>query len=154
VKLRVIEWPTPIGPISVTWENNRPVELSFGKALKPLLAETPEEKLFGRELKEYFAGKRCTFSFEWVVQGTPFQKLVWDALTKIPYGQTRTYSEIAKELKRPQSQRAVGNAVGKNPLPILIPCHRVVRSNGSIGGFSGGASIKPKLLHLEGISGF
>lgn len=154
LKKRTIEWLTPVGPISVVWENSRPVELYFGKAESPSPAQTPEEKLFGKELKEYFAGKRCSFSLPWAVQGTPFQKQVWEALTRIPYGQTRTYSEVAKGLNRPKSQRAVGNAVGKNPLPLLIPCHRVVRSNGSIGGFSGGAAIKPKLLHLEGISGF
>jgi O-6-methylguanine DNA methyltransferase len=115
---------------------------------------TPDEKRFGMELKEYFSGKRCQFSAPSAIAGTAFQRQVWEALERIPYGQTRTYSDIAREMKRPKAQRAVGNAIGKNPLPLLIPCHRVIRTNGSLGGFSGGKEIKPKLLHLESTAGY
>ena len=85
-----------------------------------------------------------------LIPGTPFQKKVWIELTKIPYGKTISYLELAKRIGRPKSVRAVANAVGANPLPIQIPCHRVIASNGTIGGYSLGVKMKIKLLKLEG----
>ena len=86
------------------------------------------------------------------LDGTPFQKKVWLALTKIPHGETRTYGEVAKSIGSPGAARAVGTACGANPLPILIPCHRVLAAGGKLGGYSGGLDIKKKLLACEGIS--
>ena len=82
--------------------------------------------------------------------GTPFQRAVWDAIARIPFGETRTYGAIARELGRPRASRAVGSACGANPIPLLVPCHRVVASDGGLGGFSGGLDIKRALLRAEG----
>lgn len=102
-----------------------------------------------QQLGEYFEGRRTTFTVPLDLQGTDFQKSVWKQLTKIPYGATVSYSQIAKQIKKPAAVRAVGAANGKNPLCVLIPCHRVIGSNGSLTGFSGGLEIKKKLLEFE-----
>ncbi|MDZ4765558.1 MAG: methylated-DNA--[protein]-cysteine S-methyltransferase [Chloroflexota bacterium] len=101
------------------------------------------------ELGEYFAGKRTTFAVPLVVAGTPFQRRVWDALHTIPYGETRSYSQLAANLGDPQARRAVGSANGKNRIAILIPCHRVVDASGGMGGYGGGVWRKKLLLELE-----
>lgn len=106
-----------------------------------------------KQLSEYFAGKRKSFSLPIAIDKLPataFQRRVWKAMTKIPYGRTVTYKKLAQMAGSPNASRAVGNACGKNPLPIIIPCHRVVASNG-IGGFSGGINTKKQLLRLENI---
>ena len=103
-----------------------------------------------RQLSDYFAGKLKTFSVELDWQGTPFQESVWEALTRIPFGDTVTYADIARAIGRPRSARPVGGAVGKNPLPIIVPCHRVIGSDQSLTGFTGGLDIKIQLLQLEG----
>ena len=103
--------------------------------------------------KDYFQGKNPCFSFALdLSQATPFQKRVWAQIATIPHGQTQTYEGIARGIGKPQAARAVGTALGKNPLPILIPCHRVIRCNGGLGGFSAAAGIdlKAELLKLEG----
>jgi len=105
------------------------------------------------QLCGYFSGERHAFDLPLDLFGTPFQKNVWQALLSIPYGQTRSYSQVAVAVGRPQATRAVGGAIGSNPLPIVIPCHRVIRSNGSLGGFGGGLEIKAALLRLEGCAG-
>ena len=105
-------------------------------------------------LKEYVEGKRTTFSFPFdFLTGTPFEKEVWRVLPAIPYGRCVSYQWVATRIGRPRATRAVGNAIGKNPIPILIPCHRVIRKNGSLGGFSSGLAIKEALLKIEGCSG-
>ena len=101
------------------------------------------------ELAEYFEGTRKLFTITLDIQGTAFQKLVWNQLRKIPYGKTCSYKEIASRINRTKAFRAVGNANGKNPLCIVIPCHRVIASDGSLGGYSGGLAMKIKLLNLE-----
>lgn len=101
------------------------------------------------QLREYFAGHRETFSVALLPTGTDFQQSVWAALREIPYGQTRTYSQIAEMIGRPRAVRAVGAANGANPLPILVPCHRVIGVNGSLTGFGGGLVAKSYLLELE-----
>lgn len=104
-----------------------------------------------RQLSEYFAGERRQFELPLSPDGTPFEKVVWEALLQIPFGETRSYGEIAALLGRPGASRAVGNAVGKNPLLILVPCHRVIASDGSLGGFSAGLENKVLLHRIEGI---
>lgn len=102
-----------------------------------------------RQIQEYLAGERRSFQVALDIWGTPFQVGVWEILRKIPYGQTRSYGEVAALLGAPQAARAVGGAAGKNPVPILVPCHRVIRGNGGLGGFGSGLDIKERLLGLE-----
>lgn len=102
------------------------------------------------QLREYFAGARRTFHLSLAPAGTPFQLAVWSALQAIPYGDTVSYGELARRLGRPGSARAVGLANGTNPLPIIVPCHRVIGADGSLTGFGGGLNIKRALLSLEG----
>lgn len=104
----------------------------------------------GKELAEYLKGNRRKFSKIPLPKGTPFQRAVWKACGKIPYGETRTYADIAKMIDKPKAVRAVGTALGKNPVCIIVPCHRVVPSSGGVGQYAGGAKIKEALLRLEG----
>lgn len=101
------------------------------------------------QLGAYFSGELRSFSLDLEPQGSPFQLRVWQAILKIPYGQTRSYKELAIQIGSPRASRAVGQAAGANPIPILIPCHRVVGSGGDLGGYSGGRGIKEALLALE-----
>lgn len=102
------------------------------------------------QLSEYFSGGRTTFSLPLDPRGTPFQRKVWDALREIPYGQTRSYGQIAARIDLPQSVRAVGAANGANPLCVVVPCHRVIGADGRLVGFGCGLEMKRKLLELEG----
>jgi len=102
-----------------------------------------------RQLRAYFAGELETFNIPLAPQGTPFQQKVWDELLNIPYGETISYGELAKRIGNPNASRAVGLANGSNPIPIIIPCHRVIGSNGKLTGYGGGLPIKEKLLALE-----
>jgi methylated-DNA-[protein]-cysteine S-methyltransferase len=103
-----------------------------------------------RQLAEYFAGTRREFDLVLAPQGTDFERAVWKELEKIPFGETRTYGEIAGILGRPGAARAVGRANGANPIPIVVPCHRVIGADGSLTGFGGGLEVKSRLLELEG----
>ena len=105
-----------------------------------------------QELSAYFAGDLTAFSVPLDWQGTRFQESVWQALLAVPYGETVTYGDIARAIGRPRSSRPVGGAVGKNPIPIIVPCHRVIGSDRSLIGFTGGLDIKIRLLELEGHS--
>ena len=102
-----------------------------------------------RQLGDYFAGKREDFDLALAPQGTPFQQEVWKQLCRIPYGETISYGELARRIGNPNASRAVGLANGSNPIPIIIPCHRVIGSNGKLTGYGGGLPIKEKLLALE-----
>jgi methylated-DNA-[protein]-cysteine S-methyltransferase len=106
------------------------------------------------QLDEYFAGERTSFDLALDPQGTPFQRRVWFALADIPYGKTTSYAELARRVGSPKAFRAVGQANGKNPLAIILPCHRVINSDGSIGGYGGGLPMKRQLLALEGAASF
>jgi O-6-methylguanine DNA methyltransferase len=106
------------------------------------------------QLKKYLKGNPKQFDCKLDLKGTPFQKKVWLALTKIPYGQTRSYREIAKAIGHPKAFRAVGNANGQNSIPLIIPCHRVIESNGGLGGFGHGVKVKRRLLDFEKAHGF
>jgi O-6-methylguanine DNA methyltransferase len=101
------------------------------------------------ELQQYLAGTRRQFTFAHRAQGTEFQKKVWQALTEIPYGQTRTYGQIAAAIGNPKASRAVGMANNKNPLMIVVPCHRVIGAGGSLVGYAGGLDMKRRLLQIE-----
>ncbi len=103
-----------------------------------------------RQLAEYFAGERRDFELRLAPEGTPFERSVWDELRKIPFGETRSYGEIAQAIGRPSAARAVGRANGANPIPIVVPCHRVIGSDGSLTGFGGGLEAKSRLLEIEG----
>lgn len=101
------------------------------------------------QLREYFAGERKTFSLTLIPEGTEFQRAVWSELRNIPYGETISYKELAERIGRPKAVRAVGAANGANPIPIIIPCHRVIGNDGSLTGFGGGLPLKKRLLDLE-----
>jgi methylated-DNA-[protein]-cysteine S-methyltransferase len=103
-----------------------------------------------RQLAEYFAGTRREFDLRLAPEGTPFERSVWEELRRIPFGETRSYGEIAQAIGRPGAARAVGRANGANPIPIVVPCHRVIGADGSLTGFGGGLEAKSRLLEIEG----
>ena len=113
--------------------------------------ESPVLKEAATQLEEYFAGERTDFDLRMELDGTPFQKEVWAELSRIPYGETISYGELARRVGRPKGPRAVGQANGRNPIAIIVPCHRVLASNG-IGGYGGGLTVKRSLLALEGVT--
>lgn len=115
-------------------------------ATKP---RSPLEQLIKQQLDEYFKGKRQSFQIPLRFAGTPFQVTVWNALLDIPYGKTETYGQLAARIGRPKAYRAVGNALNRNPIGIIVPCHRVLGSDGSLTGFGGGLETKKFLLELE-----
>lgn len=130
-------------------ENRHPVKRhagwhAIGDAAHPVLDATQAQ------LAEYFAGQRRVFELPLVPEGTPFQQSVWRALLAIPHGQTRSYGDIARHIEQPAAVRAVGAANGRNPIAIIVPCHRVIGANGSLIGFGGGLPVKRVLLALEG----
>jgi methylated-DNA-[protein]-cysteine S-methyltransferase len=142
---------TPIGEILIAGDADAVHEIHFAPA-------TPHDdwtrddsalKYASVQLRSYFAGKRRDFDFPLVPRGTEFQRVVWTALRQIPFGETTTYGEIARTIARPDAVRAVGAANGANPIPIVIPCHRVIGSNGSLTGFGGGLPAKRWLLDHE-----
>ena len=139
---------SPVGPLTIAVENEAIAAVDFGSGGGPrpnggVLAEA------ARQLTEYFAGERREFALPLAPQGTPFRLRVWEAMQSIPYGQTRSYGDLARALD--SAPRAIGGACGANPIPLIIPCHRVVAASGALGGFSGGAGCdtKRQLLALE-----
>ena len=136
-------------------ENDAIVQIQFEQEQKTAgdaaLQDTPLLLEAKRQLEEYFAGLRASFSLPLNPQGTAFQKKVWQQLEAIPYGQTRTYGQIAAAVGQPTASRAVGGANHNNPIAIVIPCHRVIGANGKLTGYAGGLDIKEKLLRLEGV---
>ncbi len=135
------------GLVAVLWENDKPTRVR--------LAQLVEKKSHSvlleaeRQLKEYFAGKRKSFSIPLDMRGTHFQRSVWEALLAIPFGETRTYGQLAQQLGNPQAARAVGAANGRNPISIIVPCHRVIGSSGKLTEFAGGLETKERLLDME-----
>lgn len=119
------------------------------KDIKLEISETAVINAAYRQLTEYFAGERKEFELPIQMCGTNFQKMVWNELIKIPYGHTKSYREIAENINNQRAYRAVGNANNKNPLPIIIPCHRVISSNGSLAGYGAGIDVKLELLNIE-----
>lgn len=135
------------GLVAILWEKDSPGRVRLSELVAddrhPVLVETE------RQLGEYFAGKRKAFSVALDLRGTRFQKDVWESLLAIPYGETRTYGQLAKQLGNPRATRAVGAANGRNPISIIVPCHRVIGSSGKLTGFAGGLETKAQLLTLE-----
>lgn len=151
-------YESPMGWIDIIAEENRIVRVSFSEvepSSRPTFPSTPPVLTRTiRLLDLYFAGGPIDFA-EISVQlayATDFQQHVWNAIRQIPYGEVRTYQWIADQIERPKSVRAIGNAVGANPAAVLIPCHRVIRSDGTLGGYGGGIERKRQLLALEGHS--
>lgn len=162
--LTYAEMNSPIGPISILatpkgvryiffkfFKHLRPDSLSIISSYRPLALLDPGESMAATQLKEYLEGRRTSFQLNLDTIGTPFQKRVWNALMAIPYGETRSYKDIARYIGCPKGCRAVGQANGANPVPILVPCHRVISAGGGLGGYSGGLEIKKALLRLEGV---
>jgi methylated-DNA-[protein]-cysteine S-methyltransferase len=149
--------PSPVGLLTlvardgklsaILWETERANRVRLGELHEandsPVLQET------SRQLKEYFAGTRNHFELELDFTGTDFQKQVWQALLTIPFGETRSYSQIAQQIGNPNAVRAVGAANGRNPISIIAPCHRVIGASGTLTGFAGGLEAKQYLLTLE-----
>ncbi|CAM3826848.1 methylated-DNA--[protein]-cysteine S-methyltransferase [Bordetella tumulicola] len=132
---------------AILWENERPGRVRMGPMVED--AQHPVLIATERQLAEYFAGRREHFDLPLTFSGTTFQKQVWAALLTIPYGQTRSYRDIAIQVGRPKAVRAIGAANGRNPISIVTPCHRVVGSSGDLTGFAGGLQAKALLLKLE-----
>ncbi|MBM4204732.1 MAG: methylated-DNA--[protein]-cysteine S-methyltransferase [Gammaproteobacteria bacterium] len=152
--LRYTYLQSPIGPLLLAGET-RLSRISFPEGSK-VFAPDPQWvrdddafKDVQQQLLEYFAGERREFTVELDVQGTSFQKRVLEALRGIPYGETRSYKQVAERIGTPLAVRAVGAANGSNPIPLIIPCHRVIGSNGKLTGFGGGLPVKKYLLDLE-----
>ncbi len=150
---QVYFYDTPIGRIGIGEKGSQIRDIFFDEEEVPKEYIRKESHIIRRtiiQLKEYFAGERKIFDIPlYIDTGTEFQKKVWNELLNIPYGETRTYKEIAEAIGHPKAYRAVGMANNKNPIPIIIPCHRVIGSNGKLIGYGGGIHIKEKLLDLE-----
>lgn len=157
MKLSFMEMASPVGQlklvatetalVAVLWENENPNRVRLAELIEntqhPILLETQ------RQLNEYFAGQRQVFDLPLDFEGTEFQQKVWQALLTIPFGETRSYKQIAEQVGNVKAVRAVGAANGKNPISIIAPCHRVVGANGKLVGFAGGLQNKDVLLKLE-----
>ncbi|MFT5697428.1 MAG: methylated-DNA-[protein]-cysteine S-methyltransferase [Desulforhopalus sp.] len=144
----------PIGQLLLVGKENTLTGIYFPKTwtdenIGGYVEKKSNFTLITKQLDEYFSGKRQVFNLLLEMTGTKFQKQVWQELTKIPYGTTSSYGEIAKQINNPKACRAVGMANNKNPIPIIIPCHRVIGKNGSLTGFGGGFDVKQQLLDLE-----
>jgi methylated-DNA-[protein]-cysteine S-methyltransferase len=139
------------GLVAILWENDRPGRVKLGAMVEdaghPVLIEA------ARQIAAYFRGELTRFDVPLDFRGTDFQKRVWAALLAIPFGETRSYAEIARAIGRPSAVRAVGAANGRNPISIIAPCHRVIGSNGALTGFAGGLAAKELLLGIEGARG-
>ncbi|UWQ18810.1 methylated-DNA--[protein]-cysteine S-methyltransferase [Jannaschia sp. M317] len=144
---------TPLGPLGLAGLDGELTHLCWPGADLPDGRDDPTTLPEARaQLTAYFDGRLTRFTLPLAPEGTPFQRTVWQALTDIPLGQTCTYADIARAIGKPGGTQAVGQANGRNPIPIIIPCHRVVAADGGIGGFSGGLNVKRALLQLEGAS--
>ncbi|MBC8589628.1 methylated-DNA--[protein]-cysteine S-methyltransferase [Wansuia hejianensis] len=145
-------YETMVGDIGIGDNGEAITDVFFGKAYNIndfTVRETELIKLAYEQIMDYFNGKSKRFNLPLYVEGTEFQKNVWKALMTIPYGETRSYKEIGELVGRPKAARAVGMANNKNPISIIIPCHRVIGSNGKLVGYGGGIKVKEELLNLE-----
>jgi methylated-DNA-[protein]-cysteine S-methyltransferase len=141
---------TPVGKLYLLFSAHALISIAFERPAGLYLKKTEDAAAVKKELTEYFEKGRRDFTCKTAfIEGTDFEKLVWDALREVPYGETRTYKWMAEKIGKPHAFRAVGNALGKNPIPIIFPCHRIIESGGSLGGYSSGADIKRRLLEIE-----
>ena len=141
---------SPMGPVTVASTGKGIASIHFGHSVpEGVITDSAANHQPVEQLTEYFEGKRTQFDLQLDVEGTPFQKAVWGELLRIPYGETRTYGEIAKAIGRPGAARAVGMANHDNPIAVVIPCHRVVGRDGSLTGYAGGLHLKAQLLSIE-----
>lgn len=144
-------YSSPLGPLVLVFSSAGLRRIEFGALRQPEWKPASGDMFdCERQLAEYFAGQRHEFTVPLELKGTVFQMKCWNALMDIPYGQTQTYAEIARAVECPAGFRAVGMANHDNPIPIIVPCHRVIASNGGLGGYGGGLDIKRHLLQLEG----
>lgn len=143
---------SPVGPLTLVMSERGVRTISFGNVAVPgAIAAPAKTAALVRQLKAYFSGRRQRFDLKLDWRGTVFQQAVWRALLRIPYGKTVTYADIARKVGKPRAFRAVGGANRRNPIPIVVPCHRVLGSDGSLTGYSGPTrlDIKAQLLELE-----
>ena len=138
-------------PVIINVENEKVVDLFFDTTMNVTGNETAIHQQCYQELKQYFNKERTSFDVPFQIEGTDFQQIVYRELLNIEYGTVISYKELAKRVNRPKAFRAVGNANGKNRIPIIIPCHRVISNSGTLGGYSGGSEIKKILLGIEGV---
>lgn len=142
---------SPLGKLFLLFSGGALAAIEFERPSFSLpSAETAQSRLLKKQLGAYFDGRLMSFDLEIeFLGGTEFEREVWHALREVPYGETRSYKWLAERIGRPKAVRAVGQALGKNPIPIVIPCHRIIESDGSLGGYTGGTDIKRRLLDLE-----
>lgn len=155
LRLHALRLDTRVGPLTLFSDGTALTFLLFGREASVLdldlrgLGPDPVLRKAAQQLREFFAGKRHSFEVPLHAEGTPFQRAVWAALHSIPFGETISYGELARRVHRPTASRAVGGAVGKNPISILVPCHRVIGANGALTGYGGGLENKRRLLDFE-----
>jgi methylated-DNA-[protein]-cysteine S-methyltransferase len=145
-------YESPVGPLTLVGGPRGLTRLHFPGHTGPMDEPRHDPDSLARavtQLEQYFAGRRRSFELDLDLQGTPFQQSVWAQLAAIPYGETRAYGELARAIGRPDRVRAVGAAVGRTPVPIIVPCHRAVGANGALTGYLGGLALKRTLLDLE-----
>jgi len=153
--MSIVYYSSPVGILEIKSTENHITQLLFKESAKTSSENIPAVmKECIRQLDEYFSGNRKDFTLPLAPEGTNFQCSVWKALQTIPYGQTISYKELAERVENPKACRAVGTANGRNPIAIIIPCHRVIAANGTLGGYAGGLDIKTILLKLEGVDRF
>lgn len=151
--MNILTIDSPLGPLQLSSDGEHLTEINFPDQhrAEPDSASPDSVLRAARtQLDEYFAGRRQRFDLPLAASGTPFQESVWQALAAIPWGEVRSYRDIACAIGKPKAVRAVGAANGRNPLPIVVPCHRVIGADGSLTGFGGGLPLKVQLLTLEG----
>jgi methylated-DNA-[protein]-cysteine S-methyltransferase len=151
--MNILTIDSPLGPLQLESDGKHLTAIRFpGKHAAGADSSRPDSVLHAArtQLDEYFAGSRQRFDLPLAARGTPFQESVWQALAAIPWGEVRSYRDIACAIGKPKAVRAVGAANGRNPLPIVVPCHRVIGADGSLTGFGGGLPLKVQLLTLEG----
>ena len=145
-------YETILGSVTFVEEDGALLAITTHRSYEVICQETPLVKEACRQLSEYLKGERKTFDLPLNPKGTDFQKCVWRALCDIPYGETRTYKQIAEAIGNPKAVRAVGMANNRNPITIIVPCHRVIGANGKLVGYGGGLEMKEFLLRLEKVS--
>ena len=149
MKTGMLDIVSPAGNLRIAERDGKICELSFLQGECAFFEGTPLLKEAARQIEQYFAKERRAFDLPLAMEGTAFQKMVWEALLEIPYGKTATYGDIARKIMRPMAFRAVGMACHGNPIAIIVPCHRVIGANGKLTGYAEGLDIKKTLLQLE-----